>query len=149
MHGNGSSPGDPIERLIAELEQELAPIESQRAELEEKLSEISEREQRINGAIDALTGKRPGKPAAKPARRPSIPGGQGKNWTPSAETIEQVFEALKTGGQMNCPQVAEQISSSPDTARRAIDRLRLEERVRLVGKAGRGGAYVYEVMPDA
>jgi hypothetical protein len=140
---NGSPPTDPLDAEVERLEGLLAPLEARRSDLEAELAEIAERERRLNGAITALSGPPPKKPAGAKPRASN----NSNVWTPGAETIERVFNVLRAGGQMNITEAAEQAGTSRDTVQRSLTELRKQERVRLVGAQGRGGAHVFEVMP--
>jgi hypothetical protein len=135
---------DPIDSHIERIEQSLGslldPIRNERAELEVRVMELTAQEERIATAIAALGGDKP-KPRGRPPTRPA--GTKPK--PPAAETIERVFETLKAQtAPVTTRQVAEQLGLSGETVSRAINVLRDEERVRMVGtRPGKGVVPLY------
>lgn len=134
-----------IDKLEADLEAMLVPLRERRAELEVALMEVNAKEERIGNALRALTGHAPAE--VRPAKpRASRVGGRNV-WTPNAQVIERVAAALKGASDpMGTTQLAELTGVSRETVHRSLNVLREQERVRLVGTEGRGGAHVFLPM---
>jgi CRP-like cAMP-binding protein len=157
--GNGHSPGgdvptpdrvesDPVEAIRDQLEDLIRPLQLKRAELEVELSEIASKEARINNAIGALDGGRPG--AKTPRRRTHEEVGEnsGRNWVPSEDKIAKVLVALQgvRSEPATTAQLAERAGLARETVNRALRVLREREEARMVGQAGQGNARLYLPM---
>jgi CRP-like cAMP-binding protein len=136
---------DPIDSHIERIEDSLVslldPIRNERAELEVRVMELTAQEERITAAVTALNATK-AKPRGRP---PTRPAGATKQKAPAPETIERVFAILKTKTTpVTTRQIAEQIGLSGETVSRAINVLRDEERVRMVGtRPGKGVVPLY------
>jgi hypothetical protein len=137
---------DPLARIRDELEDTLRPLRERKAELQAALTEVAGQEQRIVNALLALGGQKPGE--SEPRRQPGE--NTGKNWMPSKEKIEKVYLGLKAAAEpVGARRLGEITGFSPETCNRALRALREQERARLVGVTGQGGARTYALMPGA
>lgn len=135
-----------IDKLGADLEAMLAPLRERRAELEAELSELSGKEERIGNALRALVGRAPAASGTPPKPRTSRAGANNV-WKPGPAVVERVAAALGAASEpVTVTQLAEQAGVSRDTAHRSVKILREQEKARLVGIQGRGGANVYLPM---
>lgn len=125
------------ESLRALIDREEAQQEGLRTQLEAS----NDRLRRLKRALSALVDD----PPARKQSRPKLSGGP-PNVNP--RKAEQVFEVMRAVGEPMTPtQIARDTEGlSIATAGRAIDALREEGRVRLVGRT-RGGGRLYAVIP--
>lgn len=140
-------PSDPLAHIIEELEGALAPLTARRAQLEAELSELQAQELRVKDALAALGNKARGRPKA------AAPPKNSHDWTPAQKTIDDVYavfvRAARDGKQsLNLSNAADGAKTSRGTAKKAIDELRAQNKLRFVGQGGTGGANLYALMPS-
>lgn len=145
-NGNGTLPleatSDPLAPYIEGLERELAPLAARRAQLESEVAEILKNEARIKAGITALKTGAPKRPSSATTKASS------QDWAPSQKTVDDVYAALARSDEpLSVTQLAEAAEISRGTVSKAIDVLRSQERVRLVGNAATAGSpKIYAVM---
>lgn len=142
-NGTTSSDVDPLAGVITALEEQLMPLSAEREQLEARLRDLSGRETRIKEGIAALTGK-PVRTVARQARDER----NSHDWIPSVKTLDDVYACIVNAEEpVNVTFVANAVHTSRGTAKKAVDELRSQNRVRFVGKAGKGSANLYAPMP--
>jgi hypothetical protein len=136
---------DPIERIIGELEEQLAPLASRRAQLEAETAEILRAEDRIRAGITAL---RTGAPKTKAkAGRPPAPAG--RTGRPAQKTIDDIYAIIATAEEpVTIRDITEHgtVNVSRATIEKVIAILRSDERIRIAGQ--QGVARLYAPMPS-
>lgn len=130
---------DHASGLRAMLDRESAEVERLKA----LLDDARKRQGRVQKAIDVLTGEssKP-KPAAVAASKSS-------EWHISDVKLDQIWaEIREREGTFTRTEIAAELDGvSPESVRRAFERLRGGELIRITGKA-RGGGDNYAVMPN-
>lgn len=123
------------------------PLSSEREQLEARLRDLSARETRIKEGIAALVGK-PARAVPRTAPKKMVGARNTHDWVPSVKTLDDVYACLVRAGEpVNITLIADAVHTSRGTAKKAIDELRAQNRVRFVGKAGKGSANLYAPMP--
>jgi hypothetical protein len=149
MSVNGRGTLDPIERMTAELGEAITAEQAARRDAERLVADSRERERRLQRALTALAGEKPGvraKSAAKP---------KAYKWKVGEKRVQEALTALRTIGAQpaSVGEVSALTHSSTETVRRALDVLRERELVRLVGHEKRGSrgqrTTLYALMPGA
>jgi hypothetical protein len=152
--------GDQIskwKRLLAEvddrrqaaltlMEAELAEAEAELEAMDERRDELKAHVSQARRAVIALRSVDED-PAPKPVK-PAKPKGK-KDWSVSAARMLDVLQRMIEVGEPISPtQLSHRVDGlSPETARKAMEALRDEGRVRFVKKI-RGGGSQYEPMPE-
>jgi CRP-like cAMP-binding protein len=136
-----------VDELIALRDTEQALVD----ELAHRMSEARARLTRYQRAVDALKVEHVAERSAKKLEKKA-----GKQWTISDEKVAEVLtrfrelvsESTHRAGGITAGFMAEKTPGlSPETARRALDRLREREVVRVVGPS-RGGGLLFALMPE-
>jgi hypothetical protein len=144
-NGNGvvAANADPLAPIIAELETQLAPLAARRSQLESEIADLLSQERRIKAGITALSAG----PAK--AKKPTPGKKDTHDWTPSQKTLDDVYAVLvKAPDGLTLAQLDEALDVSRATISKAVDTLRQQERVRLMGRAASPGApKLFGVMP--
>jgi hypothetical protein len=150
MSVNGRGTLDPIERMTAELRETIAAERVARIDAERLVADSRERERRLQRALTALAGERPGVRAKSAAKSKTY------KWTVSEERVQEALTALRTIGAQpaSVSEVSALTHSSTETVRRALDVLRERELVRLAGHEKKRGSRgrrttLYALMPGA
>lgn len=144
IHPNGNGNQPSFEQSLAEHAAGLRDLLSvERAEVERLKAELDEartREQRVQKAIDVLLGTTSQQRSAQTKRASSSPSQHG--WQVSEERIALVWAAMRGRTEpTTVTQLAKSVDGvSPETARKAIGKLRERELVRVSGTARGGGA---------
>lgn len=153
---NGHPSDEPWEQEAQRLD---GFIEAQRTELRDLLGQeralvariqgaldaCKERERRVMRALAALEGTAVlGRPAGKPAKPTTKPP---EGWTPRPETLTKTYDALVALGEGRTKEVGDRAGLSNETARRALNHLRNEERVRVVRQSRKFGP-IFAPMPS-
>ena len=134
--GNGAQPASPTAHIEAELRGLLSEQERVQRGLRDQLAAVDEEARKLRRALAALTGEQATKPRGD-RPRPSVP----------PDKVERVLQAMRELDRPLAPtQIARELDGiSPEVARLAIDQLRADGLVRLVGKL-RGGGRSYQVI---
>lgn len=139
-----------LDKMIRELGELIAEERANRVAAERAVLDSKERERRLLRALAALEGET----TMQVARKASGPrGGKIGDWHISDKKCDDVFEKfcalVMSTGKPTTPTMLAHANPglSPESSRRALDRLRGEERVRLAGKT-RGGGRLFDLMPD-
>lgn len=137
------------EALRAQLHALVDRARAEREDHETKAAAARAQERRYERALAALEDEPKGKPGPKPKKSGS------NDWSISEQKVESVYQRFVvlraespdvpiTAGYLadNTPKL------SPETARRALNELRAQERVRISGTT-RGGGKKWDLMPEA
>lgn len=135
-----------IERQREELRDLLAQERALVGQIQEALDSCKEREKRVLRALAALEGTAV---AAKPTKAQKKAA-----WQISDEKVEEIYAAIRAsieandGEPVTMTKVRESVgSSASETWRKAVDRLRADERLRVAGRV-RGGGELLALMPE-
>jgi len=153
LNGAESVTLESIQAHAARLEAEMAShcqelrtmLESEQAlrnDLSGILDASSARMKRIQKALASLEGD------AAPLGRPKKAASK-TTWTVSQKKIDRTYDALVAlGGRARASEITERAAQASESTRRALEKLREQERVRIVERSGRLGA-TFALMPDA
>jgi hypothetical protein len=130
---NGTSSSQFAAQAEESLRELLQREEDAQAYLRTQLEAGADRIRRLRKALQALTDE----PTTTRPGRPIRTVGDAK--------VEEIFRAFETIGPTTATQISREIHCAPDTAALAIERLRNEGRLRLVGKT-RGGGRLFRVV---
>lgn len=139
---NGTPPA--ISGVTEQLQALIDEAERKQAKLRRELEDVTEELRPLKRALATLTGE----PSTRPASEKPPPKHKDRNdWQVSPQKVEQVLAAMVTvDGPVSPTQLAREVEGlSPQGAGKAIDVLRQQGRVRLVGKT-RGGGRLYAVI---
>lgn len=139
-----STSEDPFADPVSELHTFLASQEAEEARLQAELNALQDRTRRARRAIEVLTDQRTS------AARKSASSTAKSRWVPRQDKLDAALAALAAGAH-TVQEVARHSGMAVETARRAIEHLRGEERVRVTGttKSGHMTIQTYAPMPTA
>lgn len=116
-------------------------------EYDEIIAELIDKRERLDAAIEALTGTKP--PPSPRVTRSKNKRTAKNNWRPSEETMNAVLDVLMDEGRpTRTDKIAERTGYSRETVRRALNVLRTDQAVRVTGvdSSTRGAPKMYAAM---
>jgi predicted nuclease with TOPRIM domain len=147
LNGTAPPPVDALAGIIEQLEEQLAPIAAERSQLEAQVAELLKREHRIKAGITALRTGAPKAPSPTTTKRTDARNKH--DWQPSQKVIDDVYAVFATSEEpLTLSKASDLAHNSRGTVAKAIDVLRSEERLRLIGTASsQGSPKLYTVLP--
>ena len=138
---NGQSPNNPFASAIEDLQSFIAEQKRKEDELRRQLHALQDETRKATRALEILSDRKANESPRQKSER---------TWVPRKKKMDAVLGAMSDEPQ-TITQIATGAGVSNETVRRALDHLRIEERVRMTGviRAGRSNQRVkgYALMP--